>query len=82
MEGLVIDLSDLSHSFPFLHLSRKLGLPYQHVLMVASHYDRRTLRPPADWVRQGMSMGALEAIWNVCHSPWRWDMSRTGERGL
>ncbi len=71
-----VDLTDLSHSYPFLHLSRKLGVPYEHVLTLAAHYDRGTLKQPPK------SADRCYAIWCVCHAPWRWDMARAGERGL
>ena len=66
------DLSDLSHSYPFLDLSRKLRVSYAQVLQMADRID------------QGMSCqtGRLyDAVMAVCRAPWRWQYPPQG-RGL
>jgi hypothetical protein len=73
-----VDLSDLSHSNPFLHLSRKFNVPYSTILLLADMIDKDqvtqvTLSNLTSWA---------QAVWAVCHAQWRWDISRTGERGL
>lgn len=70
-----MDLSDLSHSYPFLHLSRKFGVPYSEVLKYADLVDNRIggLCVSSDFER---------IIASVCHSSWRNDFSRAQERGL
>lgn len=70
------DLSDLSHSFPFLHLARKHRVKYEYVLKLVEHYDRGTLKPPHD------ALQPFHDIWRVCHAPWRFDMSKAQERGI
>lgn len=71
-----VDLSDLSHSYPFLHLSRKYGVDYKYILKLVEHYDKGTLNPPHDL------MEPFYAVYRVCKASWRWDMSRAGEKGL
>ncbi len=71
-----VDLSDLSHSYPFLHLSRKLNIEYHHILRLVMLYDSGVLNCPK------VIMEPYNSVWAVCHAPWRWDMSRAGDKGL
>ena len=80
-----MDLSDLSHSYPFLHLSRKFGVPYSVVLRAAELFDCGLVISPgvADVPTRMLGMTPFgEAVLAVCRAPWRWDMSRVQERGL
>jgi hypothetical protein len=61
------DLSDLSHSYPFLDLSRKLRVPYETVLLVADKIDKGE----GDLFRS-------TSVWHVCRAPWRWQYPPQG----
>jgi hypothetical protein len=74
-----IDLSDLSHSYPFLHLSRKFGACYDVVLALAAGYDAGYMQPPS---RSEPNTDCARAVYAACRAPWRFDMSRASERGL
>ena len=84
-----VDLSDLSHSYPFLHLSRKFGVPYSEVLRASSWVD--TWAPPSATPKivrdvlgrySCLQPDAAGAVVAVCRAPWRWDMAQSQERGL
>jgi hypothetical protein len=85
-----VDLSDLSHSYPFLHLSRLLGVDYGDVLKVVRNMDRQIRQASCGvsndglvrWSDEGLTPEVRLLIAKVCQAPWRWDMSRVGERGL
>lgn len=73
-----LDLSDLSRSYPFLHLSRKMGVPYALVLDIASRIDRGA--DPADyWGSDAYHLSRQVA--KVCSAPWRRQFPPQG-RGL
>jgi hypothetical protein len=76
MDTSQTDLSDLSHSYPFLHLSRKHGVEYRYVLELVQHYDRGTLKPPCE------ALQPFHDVWLVCHASWRFNMAKASERGL
>jgi hypothetical protein len=77
-EVMGVDLTDLSHSYPFLHLSRKFGVEYYVVLALADGYDARYLLPPLESEPYNHCARAVHA---VCHAPWRWQFPPEG-RGL
>lgn len=80
----MMDLSDLSHSYPFLHLSRKLGVPYEVVLRVAEMVDHPDPAYPgviAATLVSGLTLDGARLIERVCHAPWRWQFPPQG-RGL
>lgn len=68
----LIDLSDLSRSYPFLALSRKLQLDYCVVLRMADLIDRGLVKPIS---------GPISLVEAVCRAPWRWQYPPQG-RGL
>jgi hypothetical protein len=72
---MMIDLSDLSHSYPFLHLSRKFNISYEQVMKLAELYDADMLAPPHE------ALPVFFAIYSVCKAPWRWQFPPEG-RGL
>jgi hypothetical protein len=69
-----VDLSDLSRSYPFLHLSRKFGVDYYVVLALATGYDAGYLHPPP---QSEPHTDCARAV----HAPWRWQFPPEG-RGL
>lgn len=78
-----IDLSDLSHSYPFLHLSKKFVVPYRDVLEYAERVDDAIqLRRDYQVSVQPPVTGLQRAVVAVCRAPWRWDMSKSMEVGL
>ena len=73
-----VDLSDLSHSYPFLHLSRKFGVYYEVVLALAAGYDAGYMQPPP---ASEPHTDCARAVHAVCHAPWRWQFPPEG-RGI
>lgn len=71
-----VDLSDLSHSYPFLDLSRRLGVEYKLVLAIADSIDRED-----DGYRPWYEYEVWSAVHLVCRAPWRWQFPPVG-RGL
>ena len=71
-----VDLGDLSRSYPFLDLSRKLKLSYELVLAVADSIDDKT-----DGHRVWYGGKVWHAALLVCNAPWRWQYPPQG-RGL
>jgi len=89
-----VNLSDLSHSYPFLHLSRKLGVPYERVLAAADLIDswadfgNSYLLADAIYThclrianQVGMYTDQVRLVARVCVAPWRWQFPPEG-RGL
>lgn len=79
---IAIDLSDLSHSYPFLHLSKKFVVPYSAVLGAAHDCDSGRDDVEEICRYRKMTIRAVLAVADVCHAPWRWDMSKSMEVGL
>jgi len=82
-----VDLSDLSHSYPFLHLSRKLAVPYEEILSIADRVDKIIERDGKIWPGfypddDHYNFERFDLVVRICSAPWRWDMSRAGDRGL
>lgn len=83
-----VDLTDLSRSYPFLHLSRKFGVDYGEVLRIADHVDKSV-----KWVGPGgikyevytlipdLPDEVVRLIITICLAPWRWQFPPQG-RGL
>ena len=72
-----MDMSDLSHSYPFLHLSRKLSVPYERILQLADAFDGKGI---ANW-REPEDNKLVECVSAICVAPWRWQFPPQG-RGL
>jgi hypothetical protein len=75
-----VDLSDLSHSYPFLHLSRKFEVAYSEVLRIADVFDYGMsggLRTVPSHMLGISPIG--EAVLNVCRAPWRWKFPPEGK---
>jgi hypothetical protein len=70
------DLSDLSRSYPFLDLSRRLGVSYGAVLRVSEEIDKMD----GDWdgstrnldIYYSLQPEEVMQIIAVCRAPWRW----------
>jgi hypothetical protein len=79
---LGVDLTDLSRSYPFLHLSRKLGVEYGKVLRLADNIDH-----PDPGFYGGryfiseLTIDQTRVVEQVCHASWRWQFPPEG-RGL
>jgi hypothetical protein len=71
-----INLSDLSRSYPFLDLSRRLQLGYGAVLQIADKIDRGQGNKYLIY-----DMGVWNAVLAICRAPWRWQYPPEG-RGL
>ena len=69
-----VDLSDLSHSYPFLHLSRKLGVDYLVVLAIADSVDKGT-----DGNKPWYGGRIWQIIMLVCSARWRWQFPPEGK---
>ncbi len=79
------DLSDLSHSYPFLHLSRKFNRSYSDVLELVGLIDSlyaQDMRDDMSWSAHIGNHPLVLAVKSVCRASWRWDMSKVEERGL
>lgn len=81
------DLSNLSHSYPFLDLSLRIGVPYERVLGCAKRLDSGWIDPDnLGHLRhlaqeQGLSLPHVDLVARVCAAPWRWQFPPQG-RGL
>lgn len=86
MKEIEISMS-LSHSYPFLDLSRRLGVPYERVLAASQRLDDGWVDP--DNTQQmvllarecGLTRGQTDLVERVCSAPWRWQFPPQG-RGL
>lgn len=82
-----VDLTDMSRSYPFLDLSRRLSVSYPTVLEIADWVDAwnaTALGPPtAPMVQHRFDIPEDKylAIRDVCRAPWRWQFPPEG-RGL
>ncbi len=81
------DLSNLSHSYPFLGLSRLLGVGYGKVLEVAHRLDSGNIDPDDSRhieqlaAEEGLPVRMVCLVERVCSAPWRWQFPPQG-RGL
>lgn len=77
-----MDLSHLSHSYPFLHLSQKFGVDYGDVLKLVEAIDH----PDPNFYEGSFFVSVLSIeetriIEKVCRAPWRWQFPPQG-RGI
>ena len=73
---LCVNLSDLSRSYPFLDLSRKMDAPYEDVLRLADIIDAGAVNE-----KDLETSLTAQTIAAVCRAPWRWQYPPQG-RGL
>jgi stringent starvation protein B len=84
---MTLKLKHLSHSYPFLGLSRSIEVPCERVLAVAQRIDSGGVDPDSDHQlrqlaqEQGVEEMAVHLINRVCCAPWRWQFPPQG-RGL
>jgi len=70
---------NLSHSYPFLHLSQIFRVSYEAVLDVAEAYDKISEEGKKTVAPARTTCGQF--IREVCDAPWRWQYPPQG-RGL
>jgi hypothetical protein len=74
---------DLSRSYPFLDLSRRMGISYGAVLRMSDRIDQQVRRYGSYKVQDlNLTNEQVRAVAEVCMASWRWQFPPQQTSGL